>query len=54
MDSDMQSRWWDFGGDTIVRTDKYVPSYVEVWKGTMKGPESRGRTVLMREADTCG
>lgn len=20
----MQSRWWDFGGDAIVRTDKYV------------------------------
>jgi mannose-binding lectin 2 len=20
----MQSRWWDFGGDTIIRTDKYV------------------------------
>ena len=24
LDSDMQSRWWDFGGDAIVRTDKYV------------------------------
>jgi mannose-binding lectin 2 len=24
LDSDMQSRWWDFGGDTIIRTDKYV------------------------------
>lgn len=24
LDSDMQSRWWDFGGDTIVRTDKYI------------------------------
>jgi len=24
LDSDMQSRWFDFGGDTIVRTDKYV------------------------------
>lgn len=24
LDSDMQSRWWDFGGDTIVRADKYV------------------------------
>lgn len=53
MDSDMQSRWWDFGGDTIVRTDKYVPSCMEVWERTMKRPESR-RTVLMREADTCG
>jgi hypothetical protein len=20
----MQSRWWDFGGDCIIRTDKYV------------------------------
>lgn len=20
----MQSRWWDFGGDTIIRTDQYV------------------------------
>jgi hypothetical protein len=20
----MQSRWWDFGGDTIIRTDKYI------------------------------
>lgn len=24
LDSDMQSRWWDFGGDTIVRTDRYI------------------------------
>lgn len=24
LDSDMQSRWWDFGGDTIIRTDKWV------------------------------
>jgi mannose-binding lectin 2 len=24
LDSDMQSRWWDFGGDTIIRTDQYV------------------------------
>ncbi|KAF2686246.1 vesicular integral-membrane protein VIP36 precursor [Lentithecium fluviatile CBS 122367] len=24
LDSDMQSRWWEFGGDTIIRTDKYV------------------------------
>ena len=24
LDSDMTSRWWDFGGDCIVRTDKYV------------------------------
>jgi hypothetical protein len=23
LDSDMQSRWFDFGGNTIVRTDKY-------------------------------
>lgn len=23
LDSDMQSRWWDFGGNTIVRVDKY-------------------------------
>jgi mannose-binding lectin 2 len=22
LDSDMQSRWYDFGGDTIVRTDQ--------------------------------
>lgn len=20
----MQSRWWDFGGDTIIRTDRYI------------------------------
>jgi len=20
----MQSRWWDFGGDTVIRTDKYI------------------------------
>ncbi|PSN73928.1 hypothetical protein BS50DRAFT_4026 [Corynespora cassiicola Philippines] len=20
----MQSRWWDYGGDTIIRTDKYI------------------------------
>ncbi|KAH0596161.1 hypothetical protein MHUMG1_06022 [Metarhizium humberi] len=24
LDSDMQSRWFDFGGDTIVRTDSYI------------------------------
>ncbi|PVH95372.1 vesicular integral-membrane protein VIP36 precursor [Periconia macrospinosa] len=24
LDSDMQSRWWDYGGDTIIRTDQYV------------------------------
>ncbi|QDS74719.1 hypothetical protein FKW77_000743 [Venturia effusa] len=24
LDSEMQSRWFDFGGDTIVRTDKYI------------------------------
>ncbi|OKL62147.1 hypothetical protein UA08_02999 [Talaromyces atroroseus] len=24
LDSDMQSRWWDFGGDTVIRTDQYV------------------------------
>ncbi|KAJ9300826.1 hypothetical protein DTO271G3_1990 [Paecilomyces variotii] len=24
LDSDMQSRWFDFGGDTIIRADKYI------------------------------
>ncbi|KAE9962776.1 hypothetical protein BLS_010019 [Venturia inaequalis] len=24
LDSDMQSRWFDFGGDAIVRTDRYI------------------------------
>ncbi|KAL5604471.1 hypothetical protein BROUX41_002440 [Berkeleyomyces rouxiae] len=24
LDSDMQSRWYDFGGDTIIRTDSHV------------------------------
>ncbi|KAK5147704.1 vesicular integral-membrane protein VIP36 precursor [Cryomyces antarcticus] len=24
LDSDMQSRWFDFGGDTIVRADQYI------------------------------
>lgn len=24
LDSDMQSRWFDFGGDTIIRTDQYI------------------------------
>ncbi|RFU29178.1 hypothetical protein B7463_g7165, partial [Scytalidium lignicola] len=24
LDSDMQSRWWDFGGNTIIRADKYI------------------------------
>jgi len=24
LDSDMQSRWWDFGADAIIRTDKHV------------------------------
>jgi len=23
-DSDMSSRWFDFGGDTIIRTDQYI------------------------------
>ena len=25
LDSDFQSRWFDFGGDTVIRADKYVP-----------------------------
>ncbi|KAH8894812.1 hypothetical protein GQ53DRAFT_744219 [Thozetella sp. PMI_491] len=24
LDSDMQSRWYDFGGDTVIRTDSYI------------------------------
>ncbi|CAK7236358.1 hypothetical protein SCUCBS95973_009580 [Sporothrix curviconia] len=24
LDSDMQSRWYDFGGDTLIRTDQYI------------------------------
>ncbi|KAF2763387.1 hypothetical protein EJ05DRAFT_433118, partial [Pseudovirgaria hyperparasitica] len=24
LDQDLQSRWWDFGGDTVIRTDKYI------------------------------
>ncbi|KAH8589321.1 concanavalin A-like lectin/glucanase domain-containing protein [Bisporella sp. PMI_857] len=24
LDSDMQSRWWDFGGNTIIRADQYI------------------------------
>ncbi|KAG7121161.1 hypothetical protein HYQ44_004041 [Verticillium longisporum] len=24
LDSDMQSRWYDFGGDAIIRTDSYI------------------------------
>lgn len=24
LDSDMTSRWWDFGGDTLIRADQYV------------------------------
>lgn len=24
LDSDMQNRWWDYGGDCIIRTDKYI------------------------------
>ncbi|KAI9718177.1 MAG: hypothetical protein M1828_006809 [Chrysothrix sp. TS-e1954] len=24
LDSDMQSRWFDFGGDTVVRADQYI------------------------------
>ncbi|KAK3357489.1 concanavalin A-like lectin/glucanase domain-containing protein [Lasiosphaeria hispida] len=30
LDSDMQSRWYDFGGDTIVRTDQY--GFTLSWK----------------------
>ena len=28
LDSDMQSRWWDFGGDTIIRADQYALLYL--------------------------
>lgn len=31
----MQSRWWDFGGDAIVRTDKYV-SHMKIEKRQRK------------------
>ncbi|KAF1344591.1 putative lectin family integral membrane protein [Delphinella strobiligena] len=24
LDTDLQSRWWDYGGDTLIRADKYV------------------------------
>ncbi|GIZ45035.1 hypothetical protein CKM354_000821900 [Cercospora kikuchii] len=24
LDSDMQSRWWDYGGSTVIRTDQYI------------------------------
>jgi mannose-binding lectin 2 len=24
LDTNMQSRWWEFGGDTIIRTDKFI------------------------------
>ncbi|KAI5356793.1 Putative legume-like lectin, concanavalin A-like lectin/glucanase domain superfamily [Septoria linicola] len=24
LDSDMQSRWWDFGGSTVIRADQYI------------------------------
>lgn len=24
IDSEMQSRWWDFGGSTVIRTDQYI------------------------------
>ncbi|KAL1305938.1 hypothetical protein AAFC00_004079 [Neodothiora populina] len=24
LDSDLQSRWWDYGGDTLIRADKYI------------------------------
>ncbi|KIW02137.1 hypothetical protein, variant 1 [Verruconis gallopava] len=24
LDSDMQNRWFDYGGDTVIRTDKYI------------------------------
>jgi hypothetical protein len=29
LDSDMQSRWFDFGGNTIVRADQYAAQFLE-------------------------
>jgi mannose-binding lectin 2 len=31
LDSDMQSRWFDFGGDTIVRTDSYDYPFFDIY-----------------------
>ncbi|KAG6011414.1 hypothetical protein E4U43_008336, partial [Claviceps pusilla] len=28
LDTDMQSRWFEFGGDTIIRTDSYVENHI--------------------------
>jgi hypothetical protein len=33
LDSDMQSRWFDFGGNTIVRADQYVSNRQEILVG---------------------
>jgi mannose-binding lectin 2 len=34
LDSDFQSRWFDFGGDTIIRADKYAtkPFLILDWR----------------------
>ena len=35
LDSDMQSRFYDFGGDTIIRADQYVITApnIHLWAG---------------------
>ena len=28
LDSDMGNRWFDFGGDTIIRADRYIRPWI--------------------------
>jgi len=43
----MQSRWWDFGGDAIVRTDKYVLLH----GGRQMGDDTGGKQVRGTRAE---
>lgn len=42
----MHSRWWDFGGDTVIRTDQYV--LVERFGGWFCAID-----LLIMKLDTC-
>jgi hypothetical protein len=33
LDSDMQSRWYEYGGDTIIRTDQYASGLWSLFQG---------------------
>jgi hypothetical protein len=60
----MQSRWWDFGGNTIVRVDKYAGSdfalgfisrvlilSLKIHTADVRPPLTRGLDLLARAID---